>query len=95
MPTGHRLSADCWPTVGRQLANTLALNIMETVGHLLADSWPTVGQQYILGTILHYYPVVTSTNDTRVNKMFSSPGLTGAEHESDESRAINKKQTKK
>ena len=55
LPTGCQQVTNCRPTVGRQLANTLASNITQTVGQLLANSRPTVGQQSLLGINLHYW----------------------------------------
>ena len=45
LPIGCQQVTDSRPTVGQQWANTLASNIMQTVGHLLADCWPTVSRQ--------------------------------------------------
>ena len=61
--TVGRPSADCWLTVGQQSAHS-----RPTVGPQSADCWPTVGQQYILGTILHYYP----TGERQTSWLFTS-----------------------
>ena len=49
----NQFSADRGPTVGRLLAI-----YWPAVGQLSVDSQPAVGQQYLLGTVLHFHPVI-------------------------------------
>ena len=68
-------SADSCPTVSRQLPNsrpTVAQQLADscpTVGRQFPNSRPTVGRQYILGTVLHYYPCET------LQELFHEPNI--------------------
>ena len=65
LPTHYQQSADCWSTVGRQVAY-ISGKTCQPVGQLLADkrptddrlsadSWPTVSRQVFWGAVLHNY----------------------------------------
>ena len=55
LPTHYQQSADCRPTVGRQVAYISGKTCRPSVGRLSADSRPTVGRQVFWGALLHDY----------------------------------------
>ena len=73
--TGGQQVAECWPSVGRQSAKTLAWNMTKTVSRQLANSQPTDSRQYFLGTVLHFYQVnvLSSWEDTLPSQCRSPP----------------------